>query len=76
MPRYTFINTITNEEETVMMTISERSEYLSSNPHIKQKLSTPGLPDPIRIGVTKPDAGFTDVLNNIKKRYHKSTIET
>lgn len=76
MPIYTFINTQTNETYNKFLSISEREEYLKENPHIKQQLSTPGLGDPVRLGVTKTPDGFQQLLNNARKKNLHSTIES
>lgn len=76
MPTYTFINTETNESENMFMSIAERDEYLKSNPHIKQALSTPSFGDPVRLGITKTPDGFNELLKNTKKRNLHSTIQT
>ena len=81
MPNYTFLNTDTGECFTGIMSMSEREEYLKSNPHIQQQIvSAPSLGDPIRLGLKKPDNGFRDRLKEIKKAHSKgitkSTVNT
>lgn len=81
MPSYTFLNTDNGETFTVIMSISEREEYLKANPHINQQIvSAPSLGDPIRLGLKKPDDGFRDRLKEIKKHHSKgitkSTVNT
>jgi hypothetical protein len=76
MPTYTFRNEETQEEFTTIMSLSEREEFLESNPNIKQCLSAPGYADSVRIGVRKIDSGFNDVLQKAKSAHLHSTINT
>lgn len=76
MPYYTFTNTETNETYDKILSISEREEYLKDNPHIQQRLSTPSLGDPVRLGVTKTPDGFQQLLNNARKKNLHSTIQS
>ena len=81
MPSYTFKDLNTEEELTMIMSMSEREEYVKSNPHMQQVIhSAPALGDPIRLGLKKPDNGFRDRLKEIKKAHSrgltKSTIQT
>lgn len=81
MPTYTFRDLNTHETHTTLMSMSEREEYLSNNPHMQQVIhSAPALGDSIRLGLKKPDDGFRDRLREIKKTHSrgltKSTIQT
>lgn len=81
MPSYTFKNVETDEVFTVMMSISEREEFLKINPHMQQVIhSAPALGDSIRMGMKKPDDAFRDRLREIKKAHSKgftrSTVNT
>jgi hypothetical protein len=81
MPQYTFKNVETDEVSTVMMSISEREEFLKTNPHMQQVIhSAPALGDSIRMGMKKPDDAFRDRLREIKKAHSKgltrSTVNT
>jgi hypothetical protein len=77
MPVYSMKNTQTNEEFEVQMKISEKEIYLKENPHITQILTTfPGLSDPGRLGIRKPDDNFRDVLKNIKSHHKHNTINS
>lgn len=76
MPVYEFCDTVTNLEFTEIMDNSKREEFLRDNPHIIQIFtSAPGLVDSARIGVTKVDKGFRDVLKKIHKRTPGSTLD-
>ena len=77
MPTYSFINTETNEQFDVTMTIAEREKYLEDNKHVRQILKPAPLCDPTRVGVTtKPNSGFRDVLKEIKGKHRRSSINT
>lgn len=76
MPTYTFTNTETEEVFTELMSISERDEFLTNNPHIKQNLATPGFADPVRLGVRKIDRSFNDVLLKAKSAHKGSNVNT
>lgn len=73
MPTYSFRNNETNEEFERVMTNSERELFLQKNPHIIQIFKVfPGVVDPVRIGVRKPDANFRDVLKKAKVHKHNT----
>jgi hypothetical protein len=81
MPSYTFKNLETDEVITTVMSMSEREDFLKSNPHMQQVIhSAPALGDSIRMGLRKPPDSFRDVLKEIKKKHSKgwtkSTINT
>ncbi len=77
MPTYTFENTLTGEVTEEFMSISAFEEYCAANPHLKTVITqAPPIGDPIRLGLKKPDAGFRDVLKNIKSHHKRSKINT
>lgn len=83
MPTYTFRNTQTNEIETHTMRISEYDNFKANNPTLERFFESgegPAMGDPIKLGLKKPDAGFRDVLKEIKGKYDakltRSTINT
>lgn len=77
MPEYLFLDKNTKVEELIWMTISERTEYLAANPHIEQLVhGAPRFMDTVKLGRTKPDEGFKDLLKQIKKNNVGSNIET
>lgn len=76
MPTYTFLNTDTNEETNLIMTIAQYEQYKKDNPHMKQKLATPAFGDSVRLGIRKPDDNFNDVLKKAKSAHKYSTINT
>ena len=75
MPEYLFRNKDTGEEWTEFMTISGRTQFLEENPHIEQGvLGAPKFMDTVKLGRTKPADGFRDLLKQLKKNNHGSTI--
>lgn len=83
MPTYTFKNLNTNEIEEHSMRISQYDEFKSNNPHLERYHEPgegPAMGDPVRLGLKKPDAGFRDVLKEIRGKYDakltRSTINT
>jgi antibiotic biosynthesis monooxygenase (ABM) superfamily enzyme len=78
MPTYRFQNMDTKKKYKKEMKISELDQYLEENKNVKQLLN--GFPGSIRSHNKKPDAGFRDLLKDIKKRNSKgltqSTIDT
>lgn len=77
MPIYSMENTETKEIFEITLSIKEREEYLSSNPHIKQIFTKPPLyaGDSIRLNGPKATGGFKEVLQNVKSHHKHSTID-
>jgi hypothetical protein len=79
MPTYRFLNTSTGEEFEEFMSISALDQYLNDNPNINQLVNGAPTIHSGR-GLQKPDAGFRDLLKNIKKHHSKgiskSTVNT
>jgi hypothetical protein len=77
MPIYSFRNNDTNDEFEKTMSNSERELFLANNPNIVQIFTKfPGVVDPVRVGLRKPDDGFRDVLRNVKHHHKKDSINT
>lgn len=76
MPTYTFVDTETGEEQTHILSLSQREDFIKENPNLKQKLSTPAFGDSVRLGIRRIDDGFNDVLKKAKSAHKHSTIET
>ena len=77
MPIYTFLDTKTNEEFEESMSIAEKEIFLKKNKHINQLIvKSPGLADPTRVGIKKPDSGFRDLLKEIKKNNSKGLTKS
>jgi len=79
MPTYQFRNTKTNEIIEKFCSISIRDEMVNSGEwEIFHSGTAAVIGDPVRMGMKKPDAGFRDLLKDIKKRNNrgitKSTI--
>lgn len=69
MPTYTFRNKETGETFEEFMSISGRDVYLEKNPHLETLITgAPSLGDPVRLGVTRPDSGFKEVLQKIHEK--------
>lgn len=69
MPTYTFRNKETGEQYEKFMGISAREEYLKENPQLETIITgAPMTIDPVRLGVTKSDAGFKEVLQRIHEK--------
>ena len=79
MPTYAFINNDTGEEFEEFMSISQLEVYLAENPNVTQMVGGAPLIHSGR-GMKKPDAGFRDLLKNMKKGnskgFKRSTINT
>lgn len=76
MPLYDFVNTETGEHFELQLKIAEREEYLANNPHIQQEhLSAPSIGDPIRLGIRRPDAGFSEVIRKVHERSPGSQLD-
>lgn len=76
MPHYTFLNKETNEEFNEIMTLTEREEFLKTNPHIEQLIfkTAPVLHSGRGLGLRKVDDGFRDVMKNISKRNPRNNM--
>ena len=69
MPTYSFRDKNTDETFDRLMTYSQKVEFLQENPHLESGiLSAPGIGDPVRLGLKKPDQSFRDVLKHIKAK--------
>jgi len=77
MPTYQFLNTETNEEFEVFMKISEREEYLKSNPHIQSVLTVPSIVSGVSTSNSRtgrvPD-GFKEVLSKVAEKHPTSKV--
>jgi len=75
MPTYEFKNIETGEIETHVMSVANYDEFKLLNPHLERFISgSPGMSDPVRLGVKKPAQGFRDLLKSMKKAHRRSTI--
>lgn len=76
MPTYTFRNKETGNEETHIMSLAQREQFLENNPTFMQVPPVVAFGDSVRLGIRRIDDGFNDVLKKAKKAHYKSTIET
>ncbi len=77
MPTYQFLNTETNEEFEVFMKISEREEYLKSNPHIQSVLTAPALVSGVSTSNSRTGRvpeGFKEVLSKVAEKHPTSKV--
>lgn len=73
MPIYDFLNTETDEEFTTLMKISEREDYLKTNPHIKQILGATATVGQVSVTGKVPD-GFKEVLSKVAEKHPTSAV--
>jgi hypothetical protein len=76
MPTYHFENRVTRELHDDFMSISEMEKWMEQNPDWEPVMQPTVALDPMRMGIKKPDARFTDLLKGMKKAYKGSTIDT
>jgi hypothetical protein len=75
MGTFTFYDTRTKEYETFTGTIAEAEVFAAANPKKNWLGTAQPIIDPVRLGVTKPSAGFRNLLKTMKKRMGpRSTI--
>lgn len=76
MPTYTFLNNLTNEVEEHVMKMAEYDDFLKTNTHlIRHFVSGEGsIGDPVRLGITRNDDGFREVLSKISSANYKSNL--
>lgn len=78
MPVYCFRKKGTDTVVEKFMSFSAREQYLAENPDIEVVIGAPATVD--LTGNKKPDAGFRDVLKEIRSkhdaRFTRSTINT
>jgi hypothetical protein len=76
MPTYNFRNKETGEEFEKFMGISARDVYLQENPQLEPLVAgAPMICDPVRVGVTRKDNGFKEVLQKIHSRSPGSQLK-
>lgn len=75
MPTYTFRNIETGDVFDKIMSWNSREEYLKDNPQLEAIIGgAPALGDPVRLGVTRNDDGFKEVLSKISAANYKSNL--
>lgn len=78
MPTYTFINKETGETFEKFMKISAYEQYKIDNPHIERFITPndcPGFGCPVRLGVTKTDAGWKELMSKVAETQPKSNLK-
>lgn len=79
MPTYSFYCSDSDRQFEQFMSISELDLFLKQNPNITQLVNGAPMIHSGR-GLGKPDAGFRDILKNMKKEHSRgitrSTVET
>ena len=69
------MNKDTDDVFEVNIKFTELEHYLKDNPNLIQVFNKfPGLGDPVRLGLRRPDDGFRDVLRNVKHHHKKNEI--
>ena len=67
MPIYSYVNTQTNEETDLNMSMSEMDEFEKTNPHMRRVYDRMNIGDPVSMGITKPPSDFMKhVLGKVK----------
>jgi len=74
MPTYTFRNTDTEEIFDKIMSWNSRELYLKENPNLEVIMGAPAMGDSVRLGITKPDQGFNEVLSKIHSANYRSNL--
>lgn len=75
MPTYEFVNTKTEEQFEMFMSISQREEFLTKNPHIKTVVSAPGIVSYSGGDLySKTPSGFKEVLSKVAEAHPNSTV--
>lgn len=74
MPTYTFLNTDTQEEFDVFLSMSDLDVYKKENPNLEVVIGAPAIGDPVRLGVRTIDNGFREVLSKIHNSQPKSNL--
>ena len=76
MPSYTMINKETGEEKDMILSLSEREEFLASG-EWTQKLATARLVSQVGSTLSKTDDGWKEVLKKVKKSSGRNnTVKT
>lgn len=76
MPTYTFRHKETGDEHTTILSLTERQEFLETNPDYIQVPPVVAFGDSVRLGIRRIDDGFNDVLKKAKAAHWKSNIQT
>jgi hypothetical protein len=72
MPTYSFTDKNTKKKYAIDMTMDEHEVFIKKYPHMIQDVCMPAIGDPMRLGRTKHDGKFNDVLKGMKKYYDRA----
>lgn len=67
MPTYTFRHKHTNEEQTHVLSFSEREKFLEDNPSWEQIVSSPKIVSGVKSALRMTDDGWKERLKQIDK---------
>jgi hypothetical protein len=73
MPLYDFLNTQTGEVEEMMLSLSQREQFLKDNPHMQQILGATATVSGVSITGKIPD-GFKEVLAKVSENHKQSSV--
>jgi hypothetical protein len=74
MPTYSFIDTDTDEEFEMFMSISEREDFLKENPNIESRMfEAPALVRGTNANNKVPE-GFKEVLSRVAEAHPESVV--
>jgi hypothetical protein len=73
MPTYSFYDNRTGNQFDAQMKISDREEYLKSNPHITQVVTAVNIVGGVSITNKVPD-GFKEVLSKVAEKHPNSSV--
>lgn len=75
MPTYEFVNTETNEQFEMFMSITQREEFLMNNPNIRTVISAPGIVSHSGGDLySKTPSGFKEVLSKVAEAHPNSVV--
>jgi len=75
MPTYSFYDTKTGEEFEAILKISEREEYLRSNPHIQSVITAAAIVGAVSTSKqNKVPEGFKEVLSKVAEAHPESAV--
>jgi hypothetical protein len=75
MPTYEFVNTETDEQFEMFMSITQREEFLKNNPNIRTVISAPGIVSHSGGDLhSKTPSGFKEVLAKVAEAHPNSVV--
>jgi len=76
MPRYSYLNTKTNEEIELDMSMSDMETYEKKNKHMQRIWRVMHIGDPVSLGITRPPSDFQKfVLGKVKAKNPRGSVE-